>query len=221
MRLLSHSLDGRSSVCHRERVPCRHPRGPPRLSSIIDLPQDERLSAVGGDMTIQEAVNKATEGGYHMHGSDGIDTDYGGANSEYSVWTRKDGSATHPLEGSCQEAIRHPYTTFDNFFPLRSTRQTLPPTCGLRRVPVFVPAVSASMRRTIHPSGSRPLDVSLPSQTSAPGTFCAPENRRFPPVSNRVSRTDRMAPSRVQFQLGSRQRRRTTPQSGGRPFVTS
>ncbi len=126
---------------------------------------------------------------------------------------------THPLEGSCQEAIRPPDTTCDHFCLLRSTRQTLPPTCGLRRIPVFVPAVSASVRRTTHPSGSRPLDVSLPSQTSAPGTLRAPENRRFPPVSNRVSCTDRMAPSRVQFQLGSRQRRRTTPQSGGRPCV--
>ena len=27
----------------------------------------------------------------------------------------------HPLEGSCQEARRLPYATFDNFFPLRST----------------------------------------------------------------------------------------------------
>jgi hypothetical protein len=132
--------------------------------------------------------------------------------------SRNAGSATHPLEGSCQEVIPPPYTTFDHFFPLCSTRPTLPLTCGLRRVPVFVPAVSASLRRTTHPSGSRPLDVSLPSQTSAPGTIRAPENRRFPPVSNRVSRTDHMAPSRVQLQLGSRQRRRTTPQSSGRPY---
>jgi hypothetical protein len=33
---------------------------------------------------------------------------------------------SHPLEGSCQEAIRPPYTTFDNFFPLRSDRH-IPP----------------------------------------------------------------------------------------------
>jgi hypothetical protein len=36
-------------------------------------------------MMIQEAIDKATEGGYHLYGSDGMDTDYGGANSEYSV----------------------------------------------------------------------------------------------------------------------------------------
>jgi hypothetical protein len=45
-------------------------------------------------MTIREAVNKATEGGYHINGSDGIETDYGGANSEYSVWTRKDNASS-------------------------------------------------------------------------------------------------------------------------------
>ena len=45
-------------------------------------------------MTIQEAMNKATEGGYHINGSDGIETDYGGANSEYSVWTRKDNESS-------------------------------------------------------------------------------------------------------------------------------
>ena len=41
-------------------------------------------------MTIQEAVNKAVEGGYHLHGSDGVATVYTGANSEYSAWTRTD-----------------------------------------------------------------------------------------------------------------------------------
>ena len=45
-------------------------------------------------MTIQEAVNKATEGGYHINASDGIETNYGGANSEYSVWTRKDNESS-------------------------------------------------------------------------------------------------------------------------------
>jgi hypothetical protein len=45
-------------------------------------------------MTIQEALNKATEGGYHINGADGMDTDYGGANSEYSVWTRKDNASS-------------------------------------------------------------------------------------------------------------------------------
>jgi len=45
-------------------------------------------------MMIKDAVNKATEGGYHLYGSDGMDTDYGGANSAYSVWTRKDNESS-------------------------------------------------------------------------------------------------------------------------------
>ena len=45
-------------------------------------------------MTIQDAVNKATEGGYHINGFDGMATDYVGANSEYSVWTRKDNESS-------------------------------------------------------------------------------------------------------------------------------
>src|SRR5215472_3881091 len=42
------------------------------------------------------------------------------------------------------------------------------------------------MRRTSHPSGSRPPDVAPLRQTSAPGIVDAPENPRFPAVSNRV-----------------------------------
>ena len=45
-------------------------------------------------MTIAEALQKATEGGYHINGSDGMDTDYAGANNEYSVWTRKDNESS-------------------------------------------------------------------------------------------------------------------------------
>ncbi len=45
-------------------------------------------------MMIKDAVNKATEGGYHINGSDGMATDYGGANNEYSVWTRKDNESS-------------------------------------------------------------------------------------------------------------------------------
>jgi hypothetical protein len=45
-------------------------------------------------MTIQEAMNKAVEGSYHIYGSDGMDTLYEGANSEYSVWTRKDNESS-------------------------------------------------------------------------------------------------------------------------------
>jgi hypothetical protein len=45
-------------------------------------------------MTIQEAMNKAVEGGYHLHGSDGIDTDDASANSECSAWTSKENDST-------------------------------------------------------------------------------------------------------------------------------
>ena len=41
-------------------------------------------------MMIQEAMNKAVDGGYHIDGSDGVETSYIGANDEYSAWTRTD-----------------------------------------------------------------------------------------------------------------------------------
>src|SRR4029450_4767611 len=116
---------------------------------------------------------------------------------------------SHPLEGSSQEAIPLPSTTFD-FFPLCSTVHTPPPLGHRRRIRVFMLVASTPMRRTSHPSGSRPLNVSLLRQTSAPGIVDAPENPRFPAVSNRIQRTDRMAPSRVQLFEGSRQGGGTT-----------
>ena len=45
-------------------------------------------------MMIQEAIDKANEGGYHIHGSDGIATSYIGANDEYSAWTRTDNDSS-------------------------------------------------------------------------------------------------------------------------------
>jgi hypothetical protein len=45
-------------------------------------------------MSIQEAVNKAVEGGYHLYGADGMDTTYVGANSELSAWTRRDNDSS-------------------------------------------------------------------------------------------------------------------------------
>ena len=125
---------------------------------------------------------------------------------------------SHPLEGSCQEAIPLPSTTFDTFFVVFRSAHTTP-LGHLRRIRVFIPVASAPMRRTSHPSGSRPLNVSLLSQTSAPGIVNAPENPRFPAVSNRVQCTDNMAPSRVHLFQGSRQRRRMIGPCGGRPSV--
>jgi hypothetical protein len=45
-------------------------------------------------MTIHEAIEKAVEGGYHIYGSDGMDTSYEGANSDFSAWTRTDNAST-------------------------------------------------------------------------------------------------------------------------------
>jgi hypothetical protein len=45
-------------------------------------------------MTIPEALDKAHEGGYHIYGSDGMDTDYEGATNDYSAWTRKDNESS-------------------------------------------------------------------------------------------------------------------------------
>jgi hypothetical protein len=48
-------------------------------------------------MTITEALTQAVEGGYHVHGSDGMDTDFVGGNSECSAWTRQDNPSTFIL----------------------------------------------------------------------------------------------------------------------------
>ena len=45
-------------------------------------------------MTLEEVLKKATEGGYHIHGSDGTATFYDGANSDFSAWTRTDNGST-------------------------------------------------------------------------------------------------------------------------------
>jgi hypothetical protein len=45
-------------------------------------------------MTVQEVIDKAVEGGYHIYGSDGMDTDYEGANSDFSAWTRTDNESS-------------------------------------------------------------------------------------------------------------------------------
>src|SRR5262249_11884641 len=122
------------------------------------------------------------------------------------------------LEGSCQEAIPLPSTTF-GIFSVAFHSAHFPPDWLSQTHPCFHSRGVGSVRRTSHPSGSRPLDVSLLRQTSAPGIVDAPENPRFPAVSNRVQRTDSMAPSRVQLLQGSRQRRRLTRPFGGRPSV--
>jgi hypothetical protein len=51
-------------------------------------------------MTIQEALNTAVAGGYHVQGSDGVATVYSGANSDFSLWTRTDNASSFlvPME---------------------------------------------------------------------------------------------------------------------------
>ena len=49
-------------------------------------------------MTIAEARSKAVAGGYHMHGSDGMDTNCVGGNSECSAWTRQDNPSMFILD---------------------------------------------------------------------------------------------------------------------------
>jgi len=45
-------------------------------------------------MTIQEVMDKAVGGGYHINGSDGMQTYYSGASRDYSAWTRKDNNSS-------------------------------------------------------------------------------------------------------------------------------
>ena len=73
-------------------------------------------------MTIAEALSKAVAGGYHMHGSDGMDTDFVGGNSACSAWTRQDnpsmcildphtaldGERAPPCPGPCRATGRTP-----------------------------------------------------------------------------------------------------------------
>jgi hypothetical protein len=56
-------------------------RGPPSSLSQIDSRYQNETSVLREEevrrsttMTIQEALNKAVEGGYHIYGSDGMDT---------------------------------------------------------------------------------------------------------------------------------------------------
>src|SRR5262245_59343157 len=81
---------------------CRTSTGgpPPHLSHIEKGSQNETSVLIEEEvrrrksMTIPEAIDKAVEGGYHIYGSDGMDTEYEGANSAYSVWTRKDNASS-------------------------------------------------------------------------------------------------------------------------------
>ena len=57
-------------------------------------------------MTIEEALNKATEGGYHVNGFNGMDTYYSRATGCYSAWTRKDNDSS--LKVAMEETFLDP-----------------------------------------------------------------------------------------------------------------
>jgi hypothetical protein len=48
-------------------------------------------------MTVHEAFQQAVEGGYDVKSLDGVGTQYSGANTEYSVWTRHDNDSSFML----------------------------------------------------------------------------------------------------------------------------
>ena len=88
---------------------------------------------------------------------------------DHEIVHRRLGKA--PIRRLLSRGNTSPFPQLLAFFPLCSARHTPPPRGSRRRIRVFMRVVSAPMRRTSHPSGSRPFDVSLLRQTSAPGIF--------------------------------------------------
>jgi hypothetical protein len=54
-------------------------------------------------MTLEEVLQKATEGGYRINGSDRMDSDDAGVNSAYSAWTHSNNDAT------CVAGVQEPW----------------------------------------------------------------------------------------------------------------
>jgi hypothetical protein len=99
------SLNRRNGASYRDVVPVSRPwvQGTARRSFLSAVGLKMRPSSLipGGEerkvsqpMTIQEAMNKAVAGGYHVQGSDGGATSYSGANSDFSLWTRTDNASS-------------------------------------------------------------------------------------------------------------------------------
>jgi len=123
------------------------------------------------------------------------------------------------LHSICQAAILPPYTTLDNFFRLRSAWQTPPPDWSPQTHPCFplrgVGLVGAAPN-THQDQGSvtsRPQARRLPLAPVVPQKTVSALPR---PI---VYGSNAMAPLWVPFPYGSRERRRQTHQSGGRPSV--
>jgi len=105
---------------------------------------------------------------------------------------------SHPLEGSRQEATPLPSTTFD-IFSRCVLLGTLHPRLASPTQPCFhCRGVDA------HAPHQSPIRIKAFWCLAVAPDICpwhlhAPENPRFPTVSNSVQRTDHMAPSRVQL----------------------
>jgi len=65
-----------------------------KMRTAASLRRCTEQKTKGKTMTIAETLKKATEGGYHINGSDGMATSYEGATNDYSAWTRKDNLST-------------------------------------------------------------------------------------------------------------------------------
>ena len=64
---------------------------PCNLSDCSAAPPSAKRSP---KMTITEVLQKATEGGYRLNGSDRMDTDEAGPHSACSAWTQNDNDST-------------------------------------------------------------------------------------------------------------------------------
>src|SRR5512145_2649249 len=105
MLLLSQPRDRRSGVSHTER-PSIYTLWTRDLSQVshsvranltmrADVLTTHETEGLGEQsMTIQEAMHNAIEGGYHLHDSDGMGIDDGGANRECSAWRSNENDST-------------------------------------------------------------------------------------------------------------------------------
>jgi hypothetical protein len=118
MLFLQQPLDGGSGVSHREGSPVytlwtgdllqvSH-RVVAALKMRADVLTTHDAEGLGEQpMTIQEAIKKAIEGGYHLNGADGMDTDDAGAHRACSAWTRNDTDST--WVAGVKEALLDPH----------------------------------------------------------------------------------------------------------------
>ena len=122
-----------------------------------------------------------------------------------------------PLRRLLSRGKTSPCATFNYFFTVACHLVHPAPTLWPQTHPCFLTRGVGRMAPHQAPIRIKASDVSLPSQTSAPGTFGAPENRQFPAMSTGLLLTNAMTPLGVPFSYGSQQRRRQTPQSDRRP----